>query len=229
MANSLVMILGFESHWVIDSFNKFKPDKLFLFVPEQSEEKYRIKTENALKEVIENIGNNSIIQKKIKRGAEVLFYEGFNLFKDLNKDLENITIDLSAGEKNSLLGLFIASMFFDNCRVVSQELEGKGFSFLPKPRLNRPSEDYLEVLSAIKEVGEASVQQLLEKGVLNTKVVGYNENFNEYMKNSKKILYYFNKLHDQGFIELEKKEGNKWFATITFMGDLMLNPEYFKE
>ncbi len=220
--NQRVHILspGFEFNWIIESFNKSRPDKIYLMrKPDKNEKAAKVieeikkfaKRTNAELEIIKSDGDVYDMIKETKRIFEL---ENGNL----------IYLSISSGERDYVSAFILASMLF--CRSAKEvhlySLKEGEFIDLPHFEVKLPKP---EVIEAIKFVGEKRkcIKRDLKKHMFDNKLLVVEnkskfEGHNQYVKLNRSVL---DSAIDWGLIKIEGKrkgsriylteEGEKWF------------------
>jgi|APSaa5957512576_1039674.scaffolds.fasta_scaffold01052_9 hypothetical protein len=218
-----ILNLGFNSSWIIKSFEKTRPDRVYLVRKEKENEKAII-AEKEIKKFAK------------KKNIEILqiFHEGdlYSLIKNLKKIIINekdnfIYLGVSSGNRDNLSAFILSSMIFSKYpkEIMLYSLRGGDYLELPKVKVKIPKKEIIESLKFINKKEKCKKKDLrdflFEKKILEIGKKSKFKGHGQYVKLNRSIL---DPALEWGLIKTEGKrrgcliyltqEGKKWIKLL---------------
>ena len=215
-----ILNLGFKSDWIIKSFKKSRPDKVYI-VRREKEQKEAEKTE---KEIRKFASKNGIDIQIIKNEEDIYFL--INQLKSVfeKEKGNNVYLAISAGPRYNTSAFIISSMIFGRCskEVFLYSLEDGNFIELPRFEVKLPKSEIIEALKFLATQEEGCTKKKLRDHMFNNNFLNTgkckDKEHSQYVKLNRAVLDSAEK--DWRLIQIDGKrkgsiitlteEGKKW-------------------
>lgn len=215
-----ILNLGFNSKWIIDSFKKTRPDKIYL-VRKEEETKDAEKTEKEIKRYTQKAGidtkfiiNENEMFTLISQLKEIFIKEKGNL----------IYLAISSGPRQNTSAFIISSMLFGNNvkEICLYSMKEGDFIQLPHFQVRLPKKEVLEAINFLESHEKDCTKKKLRDYLFENKILKLGKckdiEHTKYVKLNRTVLEPAEK--EWKFIEISGKrkgsiitlteEGKKW-------------------
>lgn len=188
-----ILNLGFESKWVLDSFEKSRPDKVYLIKESEEIHKQAIETEKKIKQFL----------KKTKAEIETIkfnedIYSLIKILKEIiNKEKNNqIYFCISAGQRDNISAFILSSMLFHNIpkEIFLYSAKEGEFIELPHFEVKLPPQEIIEALKFLEDKKNGCNKKSLRDHMFNQEILkieiekGKDQEHAKYVKLNRCIL-----------------------------------------
>ncbi len=217
-----ILNLGFECQWILDSFKKSKPDKVYLIkkgedLPKRKEAEEKIRAFCKKRE----------IELKTETSEED-FYSLVRTIKNIiSKEKGFIYLGLSSGSRDDIGAFILSSMIFSDKekKIYLYSFKDGSYLDLPSFEMKFPKEEIIEVVKYLKRNKEKNKKKDLRDHMFNNGFLEMNKKCKDkehtkYVKLNRAVLEPAEK--EWGLIEISgRRKGGK--ITLTEEGEKWAN------